>query len=126
MPTNDNINYGPAPLPGTAPAPVLGNNIDRGPAAVPAGPATGSASAYIPPVSVVPVVERPVVISSARTDFIIPVTEQAVDINPVSTPAATPNATNQQRYITVLANGVVITNNATTLNFTGNGVSVSN
>ena len=124
MPTNDNINYGPAPLPGTAPAPVLGNNIDRGPAAVPAGPATGSASAYIPSVSVVPVVERPVVISSARTDFIIPVTEQAVDLNPVSTPTAT--ATNQQRYITVLANGVVITNNATTLNFTGNGVSVSN
>ena len=126
MPTNDNINYGPAPLPGTAPAPVLGNNIDRGPAAVPAGPATGSASAYIPPSSVVPVVERPVVISSSARDFIIPVTEQAVDINPINTPAATPNATNQQRYITVLANGVVITNNATTLNFTGNGVSVSN
>jgi hypothetical protein len=126
MPTNDNINYGPAPLPGTAPAPVLGNNIDRGPAAVPAGPATGSASAYVPPASVVPVFERPVVISSSTRDFIIPVTEQAVDINPINTPAATPSATNQQRYITVLANGVVITNNATTLNFTGNGVSVSN
>jgi hypothetical protein len=127
MPTNNNINYGPQPLPGTTPEPVLGNNIDRRPAAVPQGTATGVYPPVVKPV--VPVQEQPVVVPDIPPQKpIIPVFELAVDITANANVAAGPNlsGTNQQRYITILANGAVVTNNATTLNFSGNGVTVSN
>ena len=127
MPTNNNINYGPAPLPGNVQIPVLGNNIDRGPAAVPPGTATGVYPPVVTPV--VPVQEQPVVVPAIPPQKpIIPVVELPVDTTANANVAVAANVagTNQQRYITILANGTVITNNATTLNFTGNGVTVSN
>lgn len=126
MPTNNNINYGPAALPGSVQPPVIGNNIDRAPAAVPPGAGIGVNPTT--PAPVVPVTEQPVLLPPATTRVIIPVTEQPVDITANANVVAGPNITagNQQRYITILANGVVVTNNATTLNFSGNGVTVSN
>jgi hypothetical protein len=109
MPTNNNINYGPAPLPGTEPSPVLGNNIDQAPAAVAPGPGLGINPA------------------SSRESIILQ-TEQPVQ-TPLSSAVGTgPNITagNQQRYITILANGTVVTNNASSLNFVGDAVSVAN
>ena len=106
MPTNDNINYGPA--------------------AVPPGKLT-TGYAYTPPTPIgIPVTEQPVATPAVSTTTPIPITEQAVNTSASTSAVAAPGATNQQRYITVLANGVVITNNATSLNFTGNGVAVSN
>ena len=107
MPTNDNINYGPT--------------------AVPPGKLT-TGYAYTPPAPIgIPVTEQPVVAPTVSNPVVIPVTEQLVDIVPgaVAVPYVVPTA-NQQRYITILANGTVVTTNATTLNFTGNGVAVSN
>ena len=121
MPTNNNINYGPQPLPGTTPQPVLGNNIDRGPAAVPQGPATGVYPPVVKPV--VPVTEQPVVVPPIPVQTpILPVIEQAVDLTANADVVAGPNvsATNQQRYITILENGTVVVTNASSLNFTGN------
>jgi hypothetical protein len=125
MPTNNNINYGPTPLPGTVTTPVLGNNIDRAPAAVPPGAGTGVNPASTAPV--IPVVELPVATDPPSSRTVIPVTAAAVDLTGGANTVSGPNLTagNQQRYITILANGTVVTNNATTLNFTGNGVSVS-
>jgi len=125
MPTNNNINYGPAPLPGTVTQPVLGNNIDRAPAPVPPGIATGTAPVTATPI--VPITEQPVVVPVAITNAVIPVTEQPVDLGGNANAVAGPNltASNQQRYITVLANGAVVITNATSLNFAGSGVSVS-
>ena len=128
MPTNNNINYGPAPIPGdSTPTPVLGNNIDRAPAAVPPGLATGTVTSA--PTPVVPVTEQPVVLPAVPPQKpVLPVVETPVDLNANANVTQGPNITaaNQQRYITILANGVVVTNNATTLNFSGNGVTVSN
>ena len=123
MPTNNNINYGPAPLPGTAPEPVLGNNIDRAPAAVPLGAGTGINPTATRPV--VPVRELPVEVTVATTNGVIPVTEQPVDVTGAEGREPNITATNQQRYITVLANGTVISTNVTSLNFLGTGVSVA-
>jgi hypothetical protein len=116
MPTNNNINYGPAPLPGTVTVPVIGNNIDRAPAPVPAPPASASTP---------PVFELPVSLPPPSSKDVVPVTAAPVDITG-SNVTAGPNlsATNQQRYITILDNGTVVTNNATTLNFLGTGVTV--
>ena len=127
MATNTNINYGPAALPGTVPTPVLGNNIDRAPAPVAPGVGTG----YVPTVSrpVVPVTEQPVInppIVVARTAVVIPTAEQPV-AEVVAESTAGPNipASNQQRYLTILANGSVVTDNASSLDFEGNGFTIT-
>ena len=127
MATNNNINYNPTPLPGAVPTPVLGNNIDRAPEAV----APGAGLGYIPtvPQPVVAVSEQPVInppIPAARNPVVIPVAEQPV-VTPVAGSTTAPNitASNQQRYITILANGTVITNNASTLDFEGNGFTIT-
>jgi hypothetical protein len=106
MPTNDNINYGPA--------------------AVPPGKLT-TGYAYTPPAPIgIPVTEQPVATPAVPTAIPIPVTEQAVNTSAGANNVAAPAAANQQRYITVLANGTVITSNTSSLNFIGNGVVVSN
>ena len=127
MATNNNINYGPAALPGTVPTPVLGNNIDRAPAPVDPGVGTG----YVPTVTrpVVPVTEQPVInppIVVARTAVVIPAAEQPVS-EVVAESTTEPNipASNQQRYLTILANGSVVTDNASTLDFEGNGFTIT-
>jgi hypothetical protein len=127
MATNNNINYGPAALPGTISTPVLGNNIDRAPAPVAPGPGTG----YVPTVSrpVVPVTEQPVInppITVARTAVVIPVAEQPVaTVVAESTTGSNITASNQQRYLTILANGAVITSDASSLDFEGNGFTIT-
>ena len=99
MPTNDNINYGPA--------------------AVPPGKLT-TGYAYTPPAPIgIPVTEQPVATPAVPTAIPIPVTEQAVNTSAGANNVAAPAAANQQRYITVLANGTVITSNTSSLNFIG-------
>jgi hypothetical protein len=127
MATNNNINYGPAALPGTVPTPVLGNNIDRAPAPVAPGAGTG----YVPTVTqpVRPVTEQPVInppIVVARTAVVIPVVEQPVaTVVAESTTGPDIAASNQQRYLTILANGSIVTDNAATLDFEGNGFTIT-
>jgi hypothetical protein len=126
MATNNNINYGPAAIPGTVTTPVLGNNIDRAPAPVDPGAGTG----YIPTVTqpVIPVTEQPVInppIVTRTTTPVIPVVEQSVAVVANVTAGDTVAAGNQQRYITILANGTVVTNNASTLDFEGNGFTIT-
>jgi hypothetical protein len=127
MATNNNINYGPAALPGTVPTPVLGNNIDRAPAPVAPGAGTG----YVPTVTqpVRPVTEQPVInppIVVARTAVVIPVVEQPVaTVVAESTTGPDIAVSNQQRYITILANGAVITSDASSLDFEGSGFTIT-
>ena len=128
MATNNNINYTPAPIPGTVTAPVLGNNIDRAPAPVAPGAGTG----YVPVVTqpVVVVTEQPVInppIPAARNSVVVPVAEQPVAAQVAAESTLGPNitASNQQRYITILSNGTVVTNNTSTLDFEGNGFTIT-
>ena len=109
MPTNNNINYAPAAVNTGAPAPTPIGPLDAGPAAVPPGPGLG----YVPTTSRAP---------------IIPQVEQPVQtqLTPEGVTGPTVGASNQQRYITILANGVVVTNNAATLDFEGNGFTIAN
>jgi hypothetical protein len=130
MPTNNNYTYGPTPLPGTVTVPVLGNNIDRSPGAVEPGVGLGIVPAV--PGPVLPITEQPVInppIPSTRTaEVVLPVAESTVDsqlLTPEGVSGPNISAANQQRYITILANGAVITNNATTLDFEGNGFVIS-
>ena len=129
MPTNNNINYGPAAIPGTVTTPVLGNNIDRAPAPVPPGAGTGVVPMVTAPV--IPVTEQPVLLPptpTRTTPVVLPVAEVAVDATAGADAGTGPNITagNQQRYLTILANGVVVTNNAATLDFEGNGFEIAN
>ena len=109
MPTNNNYTYGPAAVDTGAPAPAPIGPLDTSPAAVPSGPGLGlTPTATRAPV--IPQVELPV----------------QTQLTPEGANGPNVGGTNQQRYITILFDGTVVTNNATSLNFTGNGVSVSN
>ena len=108
MATNNNINYAPTAVDTGAAAPAPIGPLDTGPAAVAPGPGLGVTSTTRAPV--IPQVERPV----------------QTQLTPEGVSGPNVSGTNQQRYITILFDGTVVTNNATSLNFTGNGVSVSN
>ena len=127
MATNNNINFSPAALPGTVSTPVLGNNIDRAPAPVAPGAGTGYVPAVTQPVIAAtkqPVINPPTVV--ARTAVVIPVAEQPVAAAAAeSTTGPNITASNQQRYITILANGAVITNDASSLDFEGSGFTIT-
>ncbi|WP_353482418.1 hypothetical protein, partial [Haliscomenobacter sp.] len=109
MPTNNNINYAPTAVNTGAAAPAPIGPLDTGPAAVDPGPGLGlTPTATRAPV--IPQVELPV----------------QTQLTPEGESGPNVGAGTQQRYITILFDGTVVTNNATSLNFTGNGVSVSN
>jgi hypothetical protein len=78
---------------------------------------------------VVPVTEQPVInppIVVARTAVVIPVAEQPVAaVAAESTTGPNIPASNQQRYLTILANGAVITSDASSLDFEGSGFTIT-
>jgi filamentous hemagglutinin len=108
MPTNNNYIYSPAPVDTGASVPAPIGPLDTAPGSVPPGPGLGLTSNTVP---------TPV----------IPQVEQSVDLTANANAVTGPNITagNQQRYIPVLANGAVIVTDANSLNFLGNGVTVS-
>ena len=105
----------------SAPAPV--GPLDKGPAPVQQGTATGvypqASSPTLPQVTA----PKKVAINSDIPGDILPVFEQPVDVTTnvqVNIPA-----TSSSRYVSVYGNGNLVVSAASTLNFFGNGVTVT-
>ena len=97
--------------------------LDKGPAPVPQGAATGvypqAPSPKVPQVTA----PRKVPVSTQPTEDIIPVFEQPVNL--ANNVQVNIPATSSSRYVSVYSNGSLVVQSASTLNFVGNGVSVT-